>query len=125
MRNEHLSDSLPPFTWLDKQAVKFRSAIGSGQRSGKAEDLATTMGNEDVPGSNLHFWQIDGIGIGNQYLSVSRICERSSSLQSLERVLLLQDRLANGDGIWQPYLQELRTDYVERRLLAVKRSGRT
>lgn len=91
------SNATPPEIRLNEQAVELRIAIGSGLQRGEAGNTAAQFQDEHIPQSNLPDGQINGIGIGENRLTVARIRQGRTELEALKRRLLRNNGAANCD----------------------------
>jgi hypothetical protein len=80
VRDEQASDAVLPEMGLHKQRVELRTAIRPLDDSGKANDGAIALCDEDAALRDLADRQRDRVRIGEESLAIARIIERCASL---------------------------------------------
>ena len=95
--NERPSNATPPDIWFNEQTIQLCISIRSGLQRGEAGDTTAQFQDEHIPGSYLPDWQINGVRIGEQCLTVALIRQGCPELEVLKCGLLREDGVADDD----------------------------
>ena len=99
MLQQLTSDSLPPHAWLYKKRIEFRVTTQPRQNCREADNGFALCSNVNLPGLQLINGNVDGIWMRQNCFPVSRVGERSASLQRLQIFALRSQRTTNAEPL--------------------------